>query len=65
VAAIDTTCVGCGVCGEITTAAQLCPSFFKVTKIENPGWLEKIKAGVTRLLVSGADQGATRTKEAV
>ena len=65
VAAIDTTCVGCGVCGEITTAAQLCPSFFKVTKVENPGWLGKIKAGVTRLLVSGADQSATRTKEAV
>ena len=65
IAAIDTTCVGCGVCGEITTAAQLCPSFFKVTKIENPGWLEKIKASVTRLLVSGADQSATRTKEVV
>jgi indolepyruvate ferredoxin oxidoreductase alpha subunit len=51
VAAIDTTCVGCGVCGEITTAAQLCPSFFKVTKIENPGWLERLKASFTRMFV--------------
>jgi indolepyruvate ferredoxin oxidoreductase alpha subunit len=51
VAAIDNNCVGCGVCGEITTAAQLCPSFFKVTKIENPGWFDRIKASVTRMLV--------------
>jgi indolepyruvate ferredoxin oxidoreductase alpha subunit len=51
VAAIDTSCVGCGVCGEITTAAQLCPSFFKVTKIENASWLEKIKAGISRLMI--------------
>ena len=51
VAAIDHTCVGCGVCGEITTAAQLCPSFFKVTRIENPGWVEKLRETVSRLLV--------------
>jgi indolepyruvate ferredoxin oxidoreductase alpha subunit len=51
IAAIDTTCVGCGVCGEVTTAAQLCPSFFKGTKIENANWLEKIKASVSRLIV--------------
>jgi indolepyruvate ferredoxin oxidoreductase alpha subunit len=52
VAAIDHTCVGCGVCGEITTAAQLCPSFFKVTKIENSRWTEKVREVVSRLLVS-------------
>jgi indolepyruvate ferredoxin oxidoreductase alpha subunit len=65
VAAIDSNCVGCGVCGEITTAAQLCPSFFKVTKIENPGWLTQIKTGITRLLVGNAAKNNTgRTKEA-
>lgn len=51
VAAIDHTCVGCGVCGEITTAAQLCPSFFKVTRIENSTWLEKLREGISRLFV--------------
>jgi indolepyruvate ferredoxin oxidoreductase alpha subunit len=51
VAAIDHTCVGCGVCGEITTAAQLCPSFFKVTRIENPGWIEKLREAISRLFV--------------
>lgn len=54
VAAIDANCVGCGVCGEITTAAQLCPSFFKVTKVENAGWLEKIKAAVLRRVTGQA-----------
>ncbi len=65
VAAIDTTCVGCGVCGEITTAAQLCPSFFKVTKIENASWLEKIKASVSRLMIgSSAARVPVTSKEA-
>ncbi len=65
VAAIDHTCVGCGVCGEITTAAQLCPSFFKVTKIENGGWLEGLREWFSRLLVSakvGHSIGAAAAK---
>jgi indolepyruvate ferredoxin oxidoreductase alpha subunit len=51
VAAIDHSCVGCGVCGEITTAAKLCPSFFKVTRVENPGWMERIRDTASRLLI--------------
>ncbi|MEL0084124.1 MAG: indolepyruvate ferredoxin oxidoreductase, partial [Gammaproteobacteria bacterium] len=42
VAAIDSTCVGCGVCGEIAHAAQLCPSFHKVTMVHNIAWYEKV-----------------------
>jgi indolepyruvate ferredoxin oxidoreductase alpha subunit len=62
VASIEQTCVGCGVCGEITTAAQLCPSFFKVTKVENAGWLDKLKASVSRLLTGvGASARAGET----
>jgi indolepyruvate ferredoxin oxidoreductase alpha subunit len=41
VAAIDTTCVGCGVCGEIAHAAQLCPSFHKVTVVRNASRFER------------------------
>jgi indolepyruvate ferredoxin oxidoreductase alpha subunit len=53
------------VCGEITTTAQLCPSFFKVTKIENASWLEKIKASVSRLMVGRpATQTPAISKEA-
>jgi indolepyruvate ferredoxin oxidoreductase alpha subunit len=39
---VDNTCVGCGVCGEVTQMAKLCPSFIKVTKIQNPSLIEKI-----------------------
>lgn len=30
------SCVGCGLCGEVSHAAILCPSFFKASIINNP-----------------------------
>ncbi|HUK62877.1 MAG TPA: thiamine pyrophosphate-dependent enzyme, partial [Dongiaceae bacterium] len=38
IAHVDDTCVGCGVCGEVAHAAVLCPSFYRVEVITNPGW---------------------------
>ncbi len=39
VAAVDNSCVGCGVCGEVSHAAILCPSFYRAEIISNPtGW---------------------------
>src|SRR3989475_9575771 len=37
IAHVDDTCVGCGVCGEVAHAAVLCPSFYQVRVIANPG----------------------------
>lgn len=51
VAAIDTTCVGCGVCGEIAHAARLCPSFHKVTVTHNINWYEKLWIKLKSLLM--------------
>jgi len=48
---IDQNCVGCGVCGEISTMAQLCPSFVKVTTVSNPSWRERIAQALRRLLL--------------
>lgn len=48
---IDPTCVGCGVCGEISTMAQLCPSFVKVTVVSNPSWWERLTQRVRRWLL--------------
>ncbi len=59
VASIDKTCIGCGVCGEISTAAQLCPSFYKVTKIENAGLLERWREAISRWLIP-AKRGAPK-----
>ncbi|NIT12988.1 MAG: indolepyruvate ferredoxin oxidoreductase, partial [Candidatus Dadabacteria bacterium] len=36
IAQIESSCVGCGLCGEIAHAAVLCPSFYKVDVITNP-----------------------------
>ena len=36
VAHVNNDCVGCGVCGEVSHAAVLCPSFFEARIIRNP-----------------------------
>lgn len=52
VAKIEQSCVGCGLCGEIAHAAVLCPSFFKVNIITNPGRLDKFKSRINRSLIN-------------
>ncbi len=50
VATVLDTCVGCGVCGEVSHAAVLCPSFYKARIVSNPtGWdrfCERVRSGV-------------------
>lgn len=41
VAHVDNSCVGCGVCGSVAHAAVLCPSFYKVVRVQNPGRWER------------------------
>jgi indolepyruvate ferredoxin oxidoreductase alpha subunit len=36
VAAVIDTCVGCGLCGEVSHAAVLCPSFYRAGIVHNP-----------------------------
>ncbi|MEZ5913260.1 MAG: indolepyruvate ferredoxin oxidoreductase subunit alpha [Paracoccaceae bacterium] len=43
VAAIDTTCVACGNCGEVADAAVLCPSFYRAEVIHHPGGWERLR----------------------
>jgi indolepyruvate ferredoxin oxidoreductase alpha subunit len=39
IAAVQNSCVGCGLCGEVAHAAVLCPSFYRAELIHNPnGW---------------------------
>jgi indolepyruvate ferredoxin oxidoreductase, alpha subunit len=51
VAHVDETCVGCGVCGEVAHAATLCPSFYEVRAIRNPGWWTRWLGGVRRAII--------------
>jgi indolepyruvate ferredoxin oxidoreductase alpha subunit len=51
VAHVDNDCVGCGLCGEVAHAAQLCPSFARIDIIQNPGAWDRFRARLSRLLI--------------
>lgn len=64
VAHVNNDCVGCGVCGEVAHAAQLCPSFARIDIIKNPsGWdrlRRRLSDAVLRLLgARGPASGAS------
>ncbi len=45
------SCVGCGLCGEVSHAAILCPSFYKASIIQNPSaWDKRRQSWRTRLI---------------
>jgi indolepyruvate ferredoxin oxidoreductase, alpha subunit len=46
VASIDSSCVGCGNCGEVAEAAVLCPSFYRADMISNPTAWDRLLARV-------------------
>jgi indolepyruvate ferredoxin oxidoreductase alpha subunit len=54
VAHVNDDCVGCGLCGEVSHAAVLCPSFYRANIINNPNWgdrwLARVRAAVIGLL---------------
>ena len=52
VAAVDNTCVGCGVCGEVADAAVLCPSFYRAELINNPNWWDKLRHRVSTAVIA-------------
>jgi indolepyruvate ferredoxin oxidoreductase alpha subunit len=46
IAHVDTSCVGCGLCGEVSHAAVLCPSFYRAEVVHNGGWGDRLVAGL-------------------
>lgn len=42
VAAVLDSCVGCGLCGEVSHAAVLCPSFYRAQIVTNPTRWDKL-----------------------
>ncbi|KAB2915740.1 MAG: indolepyruvate ferredoxin oxidoreductase subunit alpha [Hyphomicrobiaceae bacterium] len=59
IAHVNNDCVGCGMCGEVAHAAQLCPSFAQIDVIRNPtGWdrlRRRMSAALMRLLGAPRD----------
>jgi len=52
IAKIESSCIGCGLCGEIAHAAVLCPSFYKADIITNPNILDKLSNRLNSYLIS-------------
>jgi indolepyruvate ferredoxin oxidoreductase, alpha subunit len=52
IAHVDASCVGCGVCGEVAHAAVLCPSFYEVKVVSNPGRWTRLLGRVRRRIIS-------------
>jgi len=42
IAHVDNSCVGCGVCGEVSHAAVLCPSFYRAELLYNPSRWDRL-----------------------
>jgi indolepyruvate ferredoxin oxidoreductase alpha subunit len=44
VATVLDSCVGCGLCGEVSHAAVLCPSFYRARIVSNPSGWDRLRA---------------------
>jgi indolepyruvate ferredoxin oxidoreductase alpha subunit len=64
VAHVDNSCVGCGLCGEVSHAEVLCPSFYKAQIVFNPtAWdrfAARLRARVIEFFQARAERRAAQ-----
>ncbi len=63
VATVLDTCVGCGVCGEVSHAAVLCPSFYKARIVSNPTGWDRLRQRVRGGVIGWLQRREARTRE--
>ncbi|MDQ0069318.1 indolepyruvate ferredoxin oxidoreductase alpha subunit [Variovorax boronicumulans] len=63
VATVLDSCVGCGVCGEVSHAAVLCPSFYKAQIVSNPTGWDKLRERVRSAVIGWLQRGEARRRE--
>ena len=51
VAAVHDSCVGCGLCGEVSHAAVLCPSFYRAEIVTNPTRGDRLRQRVRQAVI--------------
>lgn len=51
VAHVENSCVGCGLCGEVSHAAVLCPSFYRASIVSNPTRWEQARMRLRSAMV--------------
>jgi len=60
VAAVVDSCVGCGLCGEVSHAAVLCPSFYRARIIHNPNAWDRLRARLGKLVIGALQRRIER-----
>ncbi|MDF1730021.1 MAG: indolepyruvate ferredoxin oxidoreductase subunit alpha [Minwuia sp.] len=63
VAHVNNDCVGCGLCGEVSHAAVLCPSFFKADIVRNPGRLDRWRQGLRDRVIGRLSRSSDASRQ--
>ncbi|MGH8778419.1 thiamine pyrophosphate-dependent enzyme [Paraburkholderia sp.] len=62
VASVMDSCVGCGLCGEVSHAAVLCPSFYRAEIVSNPTWFDRLRERMRHAVIGWLQQRDTRRR---
>jgi indolepyruvate ferredoxin oxidoreductase alpha subunit len=62
VAHVNDDCVGCGLCGEVSHAAVLCPSFYRANIVNNPSRRDRWLAGFRAAVIGFLQRRSERTQ---
>ena len=62
IAHVNNDCVGCGVCGEVSHAAVLCPSFYRADLVYNPNAWDKFRAGFRNAVIGSLQTRADKRR---
>lgn len=62
VATVLDSCVGCGVCGEVSHAAVLCPSFYKAQIVSNPTRWDRLRDRVRSAVIGRLQRAGERRR---
>lgn len=64
IAHVENSCVGCGLCGEVSHAAVLCPSFYRAEIVSNPSVWDRFKRSTAGVLIKLLQSWDHRSRQA-
>ena len=62
IAHVDNSCVGCGLCGEVSHAAVLCPSFYRARIVTNPTRWDRLRDGMRASVIGMIQRRSDRAR---
>jgi indolepyruvate ferredoxin oxidoreductase alpha subunit len=63
VATVLDSCVGCGVCGEVSHAAVLCPSFYKAQIVSNPSRWDRLREALRSAVIGRLQRADAKRRD--